>query len=154
MASFNPASLMRAWQHWPHGRLSLVHLNVLSILDVRGPLAMGELAEALDVSQASATGIVDRMEQRGLVARSRTSDDRRVIHVEIADGGRDTLTGIVFERREHLAAMLELLSNEELAGFLLGSRAMRRIREQFHDRMAHHAATQHDAPHHAEEAPR
>ena len=39
---------------------------------------MSQLAEALDVSQASATGIVDRMEQRGLVSRQRNDEDRRV----------------------------------------------------------------------------
>ena len=50
---------------------------------------MGDLAEELDVSVASATGIVDRMEQRGLVERRHGPDDRRVVMVDLtATGGR------------------------------------------------------------------
>ena len=62
---------MRHMRHWPGGALSLVHLNVLAVLQEEGPLPMSGLAESLDVSHASATGIVDRMEQRGLVERRR-----------------------------------------------------------------------------------
>ena len=57
------------FRRWLAGSLSIVHLHVLTILEADGPLSMGKLAEALDVSVASATGIVDRMEQRGLVER-------------------------------------------------------------------------------------
>jgi DNA-binding MarR family transcriptional regulator len=140
MAQFNPASLMRAWQHWPKGRLSLIHLNVLAALSGGRSLAMGELAETLDVSQASATGIVDRMEQRGLVQRTRATEDRRVILVEVTESGRETLAGIALDRRERLAAMLDHLTDEELAGFLLGSRAMRRLREVHQARLQEEAS--------------
>ena len=44
---------------------------------------MSRLAELLDVSLSNATGIVDRMEERGLVERVRVPDDRRVVLVRI-----------------------------------------------------------------------
>ena len=75
-------------RRWPSGPLSLVHLHVLTVLEADGSVPMRALAEALDVSQASATGIVDRMEQRGLVVRQRDDDDRRVIRVVLTDDGR------------------------------------------------------------------
>ncbi len=132
MSSHAPAKQMHAMRHWPSGRLSLVHLNVLVVLDADGPLPMRGLAEALDVSQASATGIVDRMEQRGLVARDRDAEDRRIVHVALTDQGRELIAGTAAERRDHLAGMLGLLTDDEIAGFLLGVRALRRIREEFH----------------------
>ena len=51
IASPNPAESMRAMRHWKAGRLSLVHLNVLFVLNGDGPLAMRVLAEAMDVSR-------------------------------------------------------------------------------------------------------
>ena len=61
LSAHDPAQAMRSMRHWPGGQLSLVHLNVLFVLEADGPLPMRGLAEAMDVSQASATGIVDRM---------------------------------------------------------------------------------------------
>jgi DNA-binding MarR family transcriptional regulator len=108
--------------------LSLVHLHVLTVLEADGPLAMSRLAEALDVSVASATGIVDRMEQRGLVERRREPDDRRVILVHATDAGNAIFKDVAAERRQHLRALLDRMTDAELEGFLAGLRGMRRAR--------------------------
>jgi DNA-binding MarR family transcriptional regulator len=136
LLAHSPASLMRHMRKRPGGGISLVHLNVLAVLDLDGPQPMRGLAEALDVSQASATGIVDRMEERGLVARQRGTDDRRVIRATLTDDGRAVLGGLAEERREALGELLNELSDPELEGFLTGARAMRRARERRHARSA------------------
>ncbi len=132
LSAHSPAAAMHNMRHWPAGRLSLVHLNILFLLEHDGAMAMRALAEAMDVSQASATGIVDRMEQRDLVERQRDDEDRRVIRVAITAEGRRLIAGMAAERREHLAEFLTQLTDEELEGFLLGARAMRRARERWH----------------------
>ncbi len=132
LAFRNPMRKMHAMRHWPSGRLSLVHLNVLMLLDEDGPMPMRGLAEALDVSQASATGIVDRMEQRGLVVRERDDQDRRIVRVGITDEGQALIAGLAAERRDHVAEMADRLTDDELAGLLVGLRAFRRIRDEFH----------------------
>jgi 4'-phosphopantetheinyl transferase len=132
LAAQSPAAAMRHMRHWPGGALSLVHLNVLAVLDIDGPLPMRGLAEMLDVSQASATGIVDRMEQRGLVERHRGGDDRRVVRVALTDEGRSLIAGMATERREHLAMMLGQLTDNELESLLTGARALHCARERFH----------------------
>jgi len=131
-ATRTPASAMRHMRHWPGGALSLIHLNVVAVLDLDGPLPMSGLAEILDVSQASATGIVDRMEQRGLVGRHRGDEDRRVVRVALTDEGRKLITSMANERRDRMAMMLEQLDDDELEGFLKGARALHRARKQFH----------------------
>jgi DNA-binding MarR family transcriptional regulator len=130
LSNRGPKEALHHMRHWPSGRLSLVHLNVLMTLRDE-PLPMGALAEALDVSHASVTGIVDRMEQRGLVERQRDDTDRRVVRVAVTDEGR-RLTGLLADqRREHLALLLDDLTTDELTGFLVGVRAMRRARERW-----------------------
>ena len=81
LTTWNPRERMGVFRKWLEGSLSLVHLNVLTVLEAAGPLSMSKLAEALDVSVASATGIVDRMEKRGLVERRHDDADRRVVLV-------------------------------------------------------------------------
>jgi DNA-binding MarR family transcriptional regulator len=126
---------MRYMRHWPGGRISLIHINVISVLEADGPQPMRALAEALDVSQASATGIVDRMEQRGLVERRRDDEDRRIVRVVLTDEGRRLVEGVAQERQDHMRAMLDEFTDDELQAFLTGTRAMRRARERMHERL-------------------
>jgi DNA-binding MarR family transcriptional regulator len=134
LPSPSPAQAMRYMRHWPGGRISLIHINVISVLETDGPQPMRALAEALDVSQASATGIVDRMEQRGLVERGRDEEDRRVVRVALTDEGRRLVEGVAQERADNMRAMLDEFTDEELQAFLVGSRAMHRARERMHTR--------------------
>ena len=64
--------------------VSMTHMHVMWLLQHHGDLSMSHLAELLDVSFSNATGIIDRMEERGLVERMRVPDDRRVVLVRIA----------------------------------------------------------------------
>src|SRR5215216_6277379 len=67
--------------------ISMTHLHILWVLEHHGDLPMSRLAELLDVSLSNATGLVDRMEERGLIERVPVPDDRRVVRVRVAPGG-------------------------------------------------------------------
>jgi DNA-binding MarR family transcriptional regulator len=115
-----------------HGEaISLIHLHVLGVIErADAPPSMRSLAEAIGASPASATGIVDRMERRGLVRRLRDEADRRIVRVDVTNAGRDLLDSFAAERRETLADLLDDLSTSELDGLLRGVRALRRARER------------------------
>ena len=128
MSAWRPEEMSRAIKHWLRGSLSLVHLQVLTVLEVEGPLAMSRLADALDVSVASATGIVDRMEDRGLVKRHRETGDRRIVLVRTTATGSGVFRELGDARREHLAGLFGGMTDAELGGLLIGMQAMRRQR--------------------------
>jgi len=130
LTSWGPRERAGAFKHWLRGSLSLVHLHVLTVLQVRGPLSMSKLADELDVSVASLTGIIDRMEARGLVERRREPDDRRVILVHRTDAGDAVFDEMAAERRKHLEVLLDRMSDKELESFLVGLRALRRVRDE------------------------
>ena len=58
---------------------------VLGLLDE--PRPMGELAQLMHCDNSNMTGIVDRLEERGLVERRAAEGDRRVKLVALTDGG-------------------------------------------------------------------
>jgi len=51
-----------------HG-LSMTHFHVLAVLEADGPTPMSRLADQLGVAFSNLTGIVSRMEERGIVER-------------------------------------------------------------------------------------
>lgn len=119
------------FKSWHRHALSLVHLQVLTLLDADGPVTMRRLAESLDVSDAGATGVVDRMEKRGLVERRRDGDDRRVVFVHLTDAGRHVFEELAARRRERLSKLLDELSEADMAALLRGVRAVHAVRRRF-----------------------
>jgi len=57
--------------------------------ELRQPLSMGELAERLFCDASNVTGLVDRLEVRGLVERQLDPDDRRVRRLVLTAAGRE-----------------------------------------------------------------
>jgi len=55
----------------------------------RGSLPMGKMGERLMVHPAAVTNAIGRLEQRGLVQRHMSPDDRRVVLATITTAGRD-----------------------------------------------------------------
>jgi DNA-binding MarR family transcriptional regulator len=136
LTSWPPGERVGLFRKWHQGAFSLIQLNVVAVLEAQGPLSMSRLAEALDVSVASATGIVDRMEHRGLVVRRHEEDDRRVVVVSLAEAGTHVFRDMAALRREHMGRLLAELTPDELAGFVKGIRAVRAARQRFMETVA------------------
>lgn len=69
-------------------QVSVPQLNCLLALYEYGPLPPSKIATYIMVKSSTITGIVDRLEQKNLVARYRNSPDRRVITIELTDAGK------------------------------------------------------------------
>ena len=74
---------------------------------------MRRLAEAMDVSDASATGIVDRMEKRGLVERRNRPDDARSWGLYLTRRGESRLRELNRRVRANDAAFAARLAPRE-----------------------------------------
>ncbi len=68
--------------------VSSAQLNCLLALYENGPLSPSQIAKQILVNSSTVTGIIDRLEQKGLVRRLRISQDRRVITIELTKNGK------------------------------------------------------------------
>jgi DNA-binding MarR family transcriptional regulator len=94
--------------------ISMTHLHILWVLEHHGDLAMSKLAELLDVSLSNATGLIDRMEERGLVERFRVPDDRRVVIVRASAEGARQRDEIEALKQDRMRSILERLTPDQL----------------------------------------
>ena len=69
------------------GHLSRHEMEAFVQLGRKGELTMGELADNLLLSVSGATVIADKLEEKGLVVRKRSLDDRRVVRVGLTGEG-------------------------------------------------------------------
>jgi DNA-binding MarR family transcriptional regulator len=98
--------------------ISMTHLHILWVLEHHGELTMSRLAEMLDVSFSNATGLIDRMEERGLVERVRVPDDRRVVIVRVSPEGIRVRDEIEALKHDRMRSILERLSPDQLTRLL------------------------------------
>lgn len=68
--------------------LTVPQLMILRELSHQEHLSIGRLADAVSLSSATVTGIVERLGKRGLLEKKRSSEDRRLILTSITDEGR------------------------------------------------------------------
>src|SRR6187549_248113 len=59
-------------------QLSPAQCHVLHLMEPERPLPMGQLAQTLACDASNVTGLVDRLEAKGLVRRRPSAEDRRV----------------------------------------------------------------------------
>ena len=110
--------------------LSPVQCHVLHLIEPGRPMPMGQLAATLACDASNVTGLIDRLEARGLIRRRPSPDDRRVKVLELTPAGcrrraqlrRQAHTGLVplarlspAERRA-LIRLLETIVDEDPGG--------------------------------------
>jgi MarR family transcriptional regulator, lower aerobic nicotinate degradation pathway regulator len=88
--------------------LSLAATRLLGVLRDREP-TMNELARLLELDKSSVTGLVDRAERRGLVARVPSAADRRSVLVRLTAAGQAQVSAAAEGFATDVTAMLDAL---------------------------------------------
>ena len=66
-------------------------LILLQVIANNGEIALGSLAKEVSLSQATVTNIVERLEQRGILKRRRTENDKRLVLVSATEKAHEIL---------------------------------------------------------------
>jgi DNA-binding MarR family transcriptional regulator len=93
-------------------QLSPAQCHVLHLIEPDRPIPMGQLAETLACDASNVTGLVDRLESRGLLRRRPSAEDRRVKVLVLTPTG-SRLRALLLDRMTAPPAALERLSLRE-----------------------------------------
>src|SRR6202011_5499208 len=97
------------------GGLRPRHLIALKLLSEQGPASQQGLADALSLDPSNVVGLLNELEERGLVARRRDRADRRRHIVELSPLGEEELTLAYAQLSEIEDDLLGALSKDERA---------------------------------------
>ena len=108
--------LLRAAAYPPHqAALTAEQFWLLRYLERQCPVSVGALAEALGITPSSATSACKRLEQAGLLTRTRQATDERVVQVDLTAQGRAQLGEMRRRQREAVGRLLAVLDPQEQA---------------------------------------
>jgi DNA-binding MarR family transcriptional regulator len=95
--------------------LSVTDLKTLDILQRVGPLAAGDIAVHTNLATASVTSLIDRLEKRGLVRRTRDpAGDRRRVVVKLTPKLDRTIAPLFASLNQRMLARFETYSDSEI----------------------------------------
>ena len=101
-------------KEWLRLDLTMPQLKVMFLLFIGGPSRMSEIATALDVSLATATGVADRLVERGILLREGHPEDRRVVICRLSEKGERLISGLWQLSRERAAELMSVLPSSKL----------------------------------------
>lgn len=99
---------------WLKLDLTMPQLKVVLLLFLNGPTRMSEIASALDVSMATATGVADRLVEREIVIRESEPEDRRVVLCRLSDKGQNLIGGLWQLARDRARELLGAVEPNKL----------------------------------------
>jgi DNA-binding MarR family transcriptional regulator len=105
----------RARQESVGGEVTPSMTSALTAVVTQGSPTLGEIAAAERVSAPTATKVVARLEDAGLVVREQDADDRRVVRVRLTAEGRRFVERTRARAGAYLARRMRTLSDEEQA---------------------------------------
>ncbi|SFI95375.1 MULTISPECIES: MarR family winged helix-turn-helix transcriptional regulator [unclassified Bacillus (in: firmicutes)] len=87
---------------------------VLRILNRNQKEMVSRVANELNVSNSHITAVAEKLIKKGLVTRSRSTSDRRVVYLEIIDKGKELVAEMEKQNKLYLKERFSALSEEEM----------------------------------------
>jgi len=107
--------------------LTMPQFDVIATLGNTSGMMMSQLAEKTLVTKGTLTGIVDRLEQKGLVRREVPPDNRRCFIVMLTPEGQQLFEDIFPTHIDYLKERLSTLSDAEMEQLKTGLQRLRRL---------------------------
>lgn len=98
--------------------LSMTHFVAMRVIETQSACTMSCLTDHLDVTHGASTGIIDRLAKLGLVERSHSPQDRRVVQVSLTPKGSILIADVkagTIARLEQILSKFDAPSQEQLA---------------------------------------
>src|SRR5215203_5208388 len=122
--------LARRMRQEASGDLSPTQGAALATIDCHGPLTPSELASRERIQRPTATRVLARLEEAGLVERTSDPADRRSSLVTATAAGLELLDTVRHRKDLYLAQRLDRLSPEELAALDRAADILERVLEE------------------------
>jgi DNA-binding MarR family transcriptional regulator len=102
-------------------------LSVISILAKNGKQKVSDISEKMGLSDSTVSGILDRLEQKGIIERRRNKEDRRVVKIYLSKGSQKICQEFHRKRDEYFAHLLKELTEQEINDIIKGLKILNHV---------------------------
>ena len=112
--------IRKIWQDYEEylmpysSQISPHQLYFLNYLQRKKTVTPSEIAEQFGITLGAVTGFVDRLYKLGLIKRTRSEEDRRLVIIELTAEGQKRLEEFYSHREERHAEIIKQMSESEI----------------------------------------
>lgn len=106
---------------------------ILGTLAHKGEMKISDLSHTLGLSNSTVSGFIDRLEKQGHVTRTRSSEDRRVVHVSVTPEFKNCAKQHFNNIGGTLETILNKASSEELDKIFEGLEILKKLISNYND---------------------
>lgn len=86
---------------------------VLEALYHKGKLTVQQISNAVLINSGSITYVIDKLEDKNFIERKHCKEDRRVVHIEITNAGKEFMDDIFPKHQKTIEEIFEDISTDE-----------------------------------------
>ncbi|MFH1169183.1 MAG: MarR family transcriptional regulator [Chloroflexota bacterium] len=116
---------------WLDLSLTIAQLKSLFFI-AKGGANFRKLADALGVTPANVTGIVERLVEQEMVSRTENPEDRRMLLLNLTQKGQALLDGLRERQISRTAEILRHMDRDDLASLVRGLSALLKVCQDRH----------------------
>jgi DNA-binding MarR family transcriptional regulator len=120
----------RVGNHFKEMKLTGPQGMLMGTLAHHGEMKVSDLSEKLGLSNSTVSGILDRLENQGLVERTRSKEDRRVVYIKVTDEFRKQFLNNFEEINRMVEQMMDKATPEELDIILKGMNTLEKVMDR------------------------
>lgn len=95
--------------------LSMHQMMFLKFLEHKGTCTPSDIAGQFGITLGAVTGFVDRLYKIGLITRTRSEEDRRVVLIQLSQQGREVLLDFEGERKKKFSCIVQKFESSHVA---------------------------------------
>ena len=103
------------------------------MLEKYGEQKVSELSLKMGLSDSTVSGILDRLEQKDIIKRERTKDDRRVVKISLTGKSKEFCKDFRQKREEYFTRLLKKLSEQETKDIIKGLEILNRVLDEIEE---------------------
>jgi DNA-binding MarR family transcriptional regulator len=110
---------------------------MMGILSHDGEMKVSDLSEKIGLSNSTVSGIIDRLEKQGLVERTRSLDDRRVVYINVTAEFKKNSKQTFCKIEEAFDEIMKKATPEEINTILKGLDTLEKLMDKQKDHETH-----------------
>jgi len=87
---------------------------IMTMLAHRGRMKITDISEHVGLSISTISGLLDRMEEKGIIRRARSEEDRRVVYVTLEDNYYEIVDGMRGEMKKNISKILSRMAEDDI----------------------------------------
>ncbi len=112
------------------GSYTLPQIMLMRELHISPGLSVGELSARMGLAKSTVSGIVDRLEKQGAVSKTRDTDDRRLVKIELTEKSIDLKKMLIHVKTGFFQEILGKLDKNDIAGIVAAMSLLEKIMSQ------------------------